>query len=29
MSVEEIKEQYTEQQLLELGDRSPLYRYVI
>lgn len=29
MSVEEIKEQFTEQQLLEMGDRSPLYRYVI
>lgn len=25
---EQVKQMYTEQQLLEMGDRSPLYRYV-
>ncbi|KAI5356533.1 putative major facilitator superfamily, MFS transporter superfamily [Septoria linicola] len=29
MSAEHVRELYTEQQLLELGDKSPLYRYVI
>ena len=28
MSPEQVKQLYTEQQLLEMGDRSPLYRYV-
>lgn len=28
MSEEEVKARYTEAQLLDLGDKSPLYRYV-
>lgn len=26
---EEIKAQYTEQELLDLGDKSPFYRYTV
>ena len=29
MSIQEIREKYTEQELLLMGDKSPLYRYVI
>ena len=29
MSPEEIREKYTEDELLLMGDTSPLYRYVI
>jgi hypothetical protein len=29
MSVEEIRERYSEEDLLFLGDKSPLYRYVV
>ncbi|CAH0058004.1 unnamed protein product [Clonostachys solani] len=29
MSEDEIRAKYTEQELLDLGDRSPLYRYVL
>jgi MFS family permease len=29
LSVEEIRAQYSEEELLDLGDKSPLYRYVI
>ncbi len=28
ISLEQVKQQYSEQQLLEMGDKSPLYRYV-
>lgn len=27
--LEEVRARYTEQELLDLGDRSPLYRYVL
>jgi len=29
MSVEEIRAKYTEQELLEMGDRSPFFRYTL
>lgn len=29
LTKEQVREKYTEQELLKLGDRSPLYRYVI
>lgn len=29
MDPQEIREKYTEQELVELGDKSPLYRYVL
>ncbi len=29
MSEEEIRVKYSEQELLDMGDKSPLYRYVI
>ena len=28
MDVDEIKARYTEQELIQMGDNSPLYRYV-
>lgn len=29
MDLDEIRARYTEQELLEMGDKSPLYRYVL
>ncbi|KAJ9638747.1 hypothetical protein H2204_004223, partial [Knufia peltigerae] len=29
MNEEEIRAKYTEEELLDMGDKSPLYRYVI
>lgn len=29
MTQEEINSKYTDQQLLDMGDRSPLYRYTL
>lgn len=26
---EEVKQRYTDEQLLDMGDKSPLYRYVV
>lgn len=26
---EEVRERYSEEELLEMGDKSPLYRYVV
>ncbi|CAM1510789.1 Fc.00g083020.m01.CDS01 [Cosmosporella sp. VM-42] len=29
MSESEVREKYTDEQLMEMGDRSPLFRYVV
>ena len=29
MSLQQVKEKYSEEELLIMGDKSPLYRYVI
>ena len=29
LSEAEVREKYTEQELVEMGDNSPLYRYVL
>ena len=29
MTEEEVREKYTQEELIDLGDRSPLYRYML